>query len=92
MSCEIEMGDPPGLDGCRFSGSIKQALFADAERRIYLTTTGAQNGMVRREPRLIGITDALQRYDAWRAPKERQTRCDFWPLISGFGLGVFVGT
>jgi hypothetical protein len=46
--------------------------FADAERRIYLTTDGgAQSPWLLRACALIGGTDALERFDTWRAPEER---------------------
>ena len=51
-----------------------EEFFADAERRGQDLPDDRRKRTIewfRRAPGLIGITDALERYDAWRAPEER---------------------
>ena len=51
-----------------------EAFFADAERRAQDLPEEERESTTERLLRaraLIGSTDALERFDAWRAPKER---------------------
>ena len=47
-----------------------EAFFGDAERRARDSPDGTI-GRLRQARALIGSTDALERFDAWRAPEER---------------------
>jgi hypothetical protein len=51
-----------------------EAFFADAERRAQDLPDERRERTIerlRRARALIGSTDALERFDAWRAPEER---------------------
>jgi molecular chaperone GrpE (heat shock protein) len=68
-----------------------EAFFADAERRARDLPDEQRERTIerlRQARALIGSTDALERFNAWRAPEERQNRFDFSQSISRINLGV----
>jgi hypothetical protein len=71
-----------------------EAFFADAERRARNLPDEQKERTIerlRQARALVGSTDPLERFNAWRAPQERLTRFDFSQLINRINLGVFVG-
>ena len=63
----------------------------NAARRIYLNEQRERTIEQRRQARaLIGSTDALERFDAWRAPVKRENGFDVSQLMNQIDLGVSV--
>ena len=61
---------PPALKLAQFG----EEFFADAERRARGLPDGQRERTIKRLRQaraLVGSTDALKRFDAWRAPEER---------------------
>jgi len=71
-----------------------EAFFADAERRAQDLPDEQRERTVERHRRaraLIGSTDALERFNVWRAPEERQNRPEASQEVRRSDLGCLWG-
>lgn len=70
-----------------------EEFFIDAERRAQDLPDDRRERTIKRLRRargLIGSTDALEQFDAWRAPEERQNRPGSSHRMSRNDLGAFM--